>query len=620
MIEYQWPKDGDEYVPQRTTFIIRPTKSFMQNKTASDFYFFVNGINGSYTGKVVISDDNQTIIYKPDHPFNLNDVVYVNFAVKGAEIPPLSFSFHITSMTELQCGQALYTFHQKDQAEIEAALEANATLPMGNDTVAFTPAVVVIDTVTTHYPGNIFFSPTGVSPSPYSFLAIVSDTASQDPSGGNNLLFERDIPIGCGNFRMQPDGTLTFFRQELKAPIGGIFFGRNEHLDRNMNLIDTFQCVGYIADLHDFQLLPNGHSILIAYDPRFVDMKVYLDTVQSGAYKSLVSQAYSHALVVGAIIQELDQDKNLFFQWRSWDHFQIVDATRDVHLVPANKNDTVIDYMHINAALNDPKDGNILASFRHCDEVAKITRSNGGFLWRWGGKHNQFTFLGDTLRFSHQHDPERIDNGHITMLDNGNLHTKDTVINGKDTIITRPSTRAIEYDLDEVNHTATAVWQYNKLPFCSAAGNVQRLANGNTMIGLGNTTQPSAVEINPANERVFQMSIQKLAFSYRTYRYEFTPPSSVRQTGTASSFGIASIYPNPAQNIANISFSVTKPGLMRIELLDIIGNTARSISEKLSAAGTYSVDLDLHNLASGTYYCKLSQGSNAITKMIIVQK
>ena len=98
-------------------------------------------------------------------------------------------------------------------------------------------------------------------------------------------------------------------------------------------------------------------------------------------------------------------------------------------------------------------------------------------VWRWGGKHNQFTFLGDTLKFSHQHDPARITNGNITMWDNGNLHTKIVA----DTIATVPSSRAIEYKLDEVNHTATAVWQYNNLPYSSAAGNVQRFDNtGNT--------------------------------------------------------------------------------------------------------------------------------------------
>ena len=94
-----------------------------------------------------------------------------------------------------QRGQSLYALQQKDQAEIEAAQQVNGSLPMGTDTICFSPADVVIDTVTAHEDGNIFFSPTGKLPSPYSFLAITSDTASQDPLGANPIVI-----TGSANF------------------------------------------------------------------------------------------------------------------------------------------------------------------------------------------------------------------------------------------------------------------------------------------------------------------------------------------------------------------------------------------------------------------------------------
>ncbi len=614
--------NDDIYVPQQTTLIIRSSKQVRQNRKPSDLSFEVHGdISGDHFGKVIISDDNLTVIFKSDIPFSLNENVHVKFQILGAEnIAPILYSFRITPMSEVERIQALVALSGREQEENETAMKQAAKeiqasiLPMGTDTVAGFPAVVVIDTVTTHEEGNIFFSPTGKFPSPYSFLGIISDT-------GTSTLFERDIAIGCGNFRMQPDGTLTFFRQLFNAPIGGIFFGRIEHLDAHMKLIDTFQCGnGFIADLHDFQLLPNGHAILVAYDPQRVNMKDTLLAQKNLKDSLLALKADTNEILFGAIIQELDNQKNVVFQWRSWDHFHITDATRDIHLVPANPADTFIDYMHINAAISDPKDGNIIASFRHCDEVSKINRENGSFVWRWGGKHNMFTFSGpnpsDTLQFSHQHDPVRILNGHITLFDNGNLHTKIIA----DTVATVPSTRAIEYDLDEIQHTAKVVWQYDSLPFCAAAGNTQRLPNGNTMIGLGIITEPSAVEVTPEGKKVFQLSIQKGAFSYRTYRYPFTPLSSVRLSGEANSFDLASIYPNPAQNQTTISFSVKNPGMMQIDLLDVLGHTVRSVTDKLSDAGAYTADINVYGLASGTYYCKLSQGSNTAMKIVVVQK
>lgn len=621
VIEYQSPMNGDIHVTQRTTLIIRPTKEIMSSRSDKDFVFSVIGeLSGVHTGKVVISDDNQTVIFKPDHPFAVNEKVSVRLEISGIEnISPVSYNFRITSMSEEERIQALVTLSEREQAENEAAMQESAetieaaTLPMGADTITGLPITAVKDTVTTHEEGNIFFSPTGRTPLFYSFLAIISDT-------GSSALFERDIPLGCGNFRMQPDGTVTFFRQLFNAPIGGVFFGRIDRLDQHMKVLDTFQCGnGFIADLHDFQLLSNGHAILIAYDPERVNTRDTLLAQKDPKDSILALKALTSEIVIGAIIQELDNQKNVVFQWRSWDHFHITDATRDIHLVPSSKGDTLIDYMHINTAISDSKDGNIIASFRHCDEVSKIDRNTGAFIWRWGGKHNMFTFSGpnptDTLQFSHQHDPERILNGHITLWDNGNLHTKIVA----DTIATVPSSRAVEYILDEVSFKATVVWEYDSLPFSAAAGNVQRLPGGNTLIGLGTSVHPNAVEVTPDGNKIFQLSFQTGAFSYRVYRFPFIP-LLVRQIGSANSFGLSSIYPNPAQNQTTVSFTVKDPGMMQVDLLDVLGHTVHSIREKLSAAGAYTADIDVHELPTGTYYCKLSQNGNTMMKMVVVEK
>ena len=59
---------------------------------------------------------------------------------------------------------------------------------------------------------------------------------------------------------------------------------------------------------------------------------------------------------MGLIIQEIDENKNVVFQWRSWDHMEITDAE---HI---NFTGTNIDYVHGNAIDYD-HDGNILNFF-----------------------------------------------------------------------------------------------------------------------------------------------------------------------------------------------------------------------------------------------------------------
>ena len=49
--------------------------------------------------------------------------------------------------------------------------------------------------------------------------------------------------------------------------------------------------------------------------------------------------------------------------------------------------------------LTQTKDGNLLLSCRHLDEVIKINKNTGNIMWRLGGeasKNNEFTFLNDT--------------------------------------------------------------------------------------------------------------------------------------------------------------------------------------------------------------------------------
>jgi len=210
-----------------------------------------------------------------------------------------------------------------------------------------------------------------------------------------------------------------------------------------------------------------------------------------------------NAVVVGLVIQELDQEKDVVFQWRSWDHFQITDCVRSI--TGAN-----VDYAHGNSIEPDT-DGNLIFSSRHMDEITKVSRETGEIIWRLGGKNNQFTFVNDPDQFSQQHSARRLANGHLLLYDNGNFHTP-------------PRSRAVEYTLDEVHRVATLVWQYRNTPdtFGGAMGSVQRLPNGNTLIGWG-ATNPTATEVAPDGRKVAEMTFAPGTFSYRAFRFEWPP-------------------------------------------------------------------------------------------------
>ena len=119
--------------------------------------------------------------------------------------------------------------------------------------------------------------------------------------------------------------------------------------------------------------------------------------------------------------------------------------------------------------------GNYVVSFRNAGEITSIDSSTGRVLWRLGGTHNEFEFVGDPLGgFSAQHYVRVLPNGHLLLFDNGWRHQPQ-------------ESRAVEYALDVKNRRATMVWQFHHSPpfFCAFVGSAQRLKNGNTLIGWG---------------------------------------------------------------------------------------------------------------------------------------
>jgi hypothetical protein len=230
----------------------------------------------------------------------------------------------------------------------------------------------------------------------------------------------------------------------------------------------------------------------MAYDPHVIDM-------------SLVTPGGNPAAVVaGLIVQELDRAKDVVFEWRSWDHFQITDVTSRSVTAPT------IDYAHGNAIERDV-DGNLMISSRHMDEITKISRQDGHVIWRWGGRNNEFTFVNDPEHFSQQHSVRRLPNGHVMLYDNGNFHVT-------------PHSRAVEYALDEQAKTATLVWEFRTSPetYGAAMGSVQRLANGHTVIGWG-ATGPALTEVTPQGEKVEEIAFPNGVFSYRGFRHPWPP-------------------------------------------------------------------------------------------------
>jgi hypothetical protein len=337
----------------------------------------------------------------------------------------------------------------------------------------------------------------------YIYLAVANQVAGV----GNYLMildndgapvWYRELPDDCAyDFKLQPNGLPTYAQLLQHYSYAGGGEAMHVVLDTAFAEIDRFQAGhGYRADAHDFQWLPNGHVLLFGY---------YLTQTDLSRF---VAGAYPNALVSGGVVQELDAEHNVVFQWRSWDHFPL-----DAYPWDAQATGPIVSVFHLNTIGLDA-DGHLLIATP--EWVKKINRQTGEVLWHLGGAENEFTFVGvdpkEAVDHFGGHAFHRLANGHVLIYDGGN---------GRGT----RSSQVHEYQLDEERKIAAHVWSYIPDPpvYGWHEGNAQRLRNGNTFIGWGGDgadAGPACTEVTSDGRKVFELSFENPAVeSYRAFRF-----------------------------------------------------------------------------------------------------
>lgn len=462
-IIYVDPVPESKYVNVKNTIVIG-FDDLIKSTEISSLITVTGSLSGLHNGEVILTDKGKKLIFKPYEPFAYNETVEVrlnNLRTKSKNNNSLNFTFHTQNIKPVS------TTNYIENSEYDLTMSGNR-FPFANENSLPVPQPVT--TISNNpSPGRILMG--NLRNANYNSHIMI---ANNDGS----LYYSQDLIVAV-DFRRQPNGLLTYYG-----------YSKYYSVDASYNRIDSFYCGnGYSTDGHELKILNNEHALLMCYDSQYVDMS------------AVIAGGNTNAIVIGLVIQEIDKNKNVVFQWRSWDHVDILDG------VNVNFLASTVDYIHGNAIELD-NDGNLLISSRHLNEISKISRSTGEFIWRLGGVNNEFTFVNDTIPFHYQHDIRRLENGNITMFDNGNFRTPLV-------------SRALEYQLDEVNKVATLVWQYKHTPVVYGAfmGSVQRLQNGNTLIGWGGTS-PALTEVTPSGTIALEMTLPAGTFSYRVMRDE----------------------------------------------------------------------------------------------------
>jgi hypothetical protein len=572
-VVYTSPLDGAIAVHPETGVLVRFDRPLVV--TGGDVVpalDVVGALSGSHAGRARLVDGDRALLFTPARTFVAGEHVDVTLRAAGAADTRFGFTTAARRgvVPALASSPEAIALGLAGDA-VAGTATAGTSSPVGTALGAYAHPASPNASTSTFDQGWLFLASIAFSPTPVTDLMIARDSGPP--------LFYRELPGLCTDFKAQPNGEITYFDG-----------GREMYyaLDGSFAVVDSFACGnGYATDLHELRLLPDGHALLLGVDPVIVDMS------------QVVPGGNPAANVLGNVIQELDADKNVVFEWRSIDHFAVTDATHE------NLTAGTIDAVHANALESDV-DGNILLSSRSMDEITKIDRNTGAVRWRWGGKNNEFSLVGDSLWFSHQHAIRRIANGHLTMFDNGNFRPV-------------PYSRALEYDVDESARTATLVWQFRNAPDIDAfaMGYVQRLDDGSTVIGWG-TSKPDVIEVAPDGNPSFQLSLPPGQSSYRALRQPWGGSVTSVPPTAGPRLALSQGTPNPSRDGAALFLTLARAATVGCGVFDVRGRRVLSVLDHAAwGAGTYRIQVDLGGQPAGVYFARVTTDAGALERRLV---
>ncbi len=248
---------------------------------------------------------------------------------------------------------------------------------------------------------------------------------------------------------------------------------------------------GYVADIHEFQLTPQGTALIDAYVP----VQANLSSVGGATKGSLMD----------CVIQELDvRTGKVLWEWHALGHVPLRAAFMGVP-----RPGTPYDFFHLNSVQLLPS-GNLLISSRDTWSVYEIDKQTGHVIWTLGGKSSTFR-IGSGAGFEWQHDARMQPGGILTVFDDAS----DT--NSQE----EPESSAKVIKLDRADRTASLVHQYTHSPplVTGAEGSAQILPNGNVFVGWGD--QPEFSEYDPGGQQILTGSLPLGIRSYRAFRFHW---------------------------------------------------------------------------------------------------
>jgi len=454
-------------------------------------------ISGSHPGRLLGYSQGDGASFVPATPFLQGEAVTVRGDVKvGTGTQPFAYHFVVAR-----------------QSPIDYAAAAAAKLPHDyNEEQHFhsrpdlePPAVVVSATSPSSAAGELFTAPYA-GPGPSGPMIFEED---------GNLVWFHPLPKGteATNLQVQQlDGQPVLTWWQGRIPPQG--FGQGEEMIDNsayQQIGSVHAGNGYLADLHEFHITPQGTAVLTVFDP------IYCNLSADGGP--------SNGSVTDSSFQEIDIKTGLVRrEWNALDHLGLGESYSSPK---GADSEWPFDYFHLNS-IDQLADGRTLISARNTSTLYELNTITGQVLTHIGGKHSTVKLTAGAAT-AYQHDASALGGDEISVFDNGGVPKVHAQSRGL--VLAVNAQAGTDRVVAEYRHSAPPL-------LAGSQGDMQTLGDGNVFIGWG--AEPYFSEYNAHGQLLYDAHMHGSYQSYRSFRFPWTgapgdaPAIAATQTATAT--------------------------------------------------------------------------------------
>ncbi|MEI6816745.1 MAG: T9SS type A sorting domain-containing protein [Bacteroidota bacterium] len=214
------------------------------------------------------------------------------------------------------------------------------------------------------------------------------------------------------------------------------------------------------------------------------------------------------------------------------------------------------------------------------------------------------------------------DNNHV-IITLGNYSNASYVRNSVNALVTNPTFNDITNNLPKMPVYASLIdkWNSNRILVGTELGVYTSLDAGATWVpdNNGMSLNPVSMLRQVSQYTNGQFANDIYASTYGRGIYKTTTLTGFPTTQTASKLQV-SVYPNPANDITNVSYSISSNANVTMEIYNISGQKVITQNLGIQTVGNHTVPVSVATLPSGTYIMNLTIGDTKSATRFIIQR